>query len=73
MEKNEFETILTSKDVMNIQDGIGKGLGTRERTQSIEFNAYFIPRLTSRPHATPNYVTGNISLSLIIIDRHIVL
>ena len=27
--KHEFETILISNDVMNIQDGIGKGFGSR--------------------------------------------
>ena len=28
-EKHEFETIFTSNDVMNIQDGIDKGFGSR--------------------------------------------
>ena len=35
--------------------------------------AYFGPRWTNRPHATPNYGPGNTSLKLIITHRHIVL
>ena len=68
MEKHEFETIFTSNDVMNIQDRIGKGFGSRERAYSMGVNTYFG---TNRPHATPNYGPRNISLKLIITDRHI--
>ena len=29
--QHDFETILTSNNLYNIQDGIGKGFGLRER------------------------------------------
>ena len=31
VKRHEFETILISNDAMNTQDGIGKGIGSRER------------------------------------------
>ena len=40
---------------MNIQDGIDKEFGSIERAYSIVVYAYFGPRCTNRPHATPNY------------------
>ena len=53
--KHEFETIITSNDVINIQDGIGKGIGFREKSYSMGINAYFGPIQTHRSHATSNY------------------
>ena len=29
--KHEFETMVTSNDMYNIQDGIGKGIGSKKR------------------------------------------
>ena len=49
MEKHEFETIFTSNDVMNIQDRIGKGFGSRERAYSMGVNDYFGPIRTNIP------------------------
>ena len=43
---------------MNIQDGIGKGFGYRERAYYMGVNASFGTRRTNRPHATPNYGPG---------------
>ena len=43
---------------MNIQYFIGKISGYRKRAQYIGVNAYFGPRITNRPHATPNYGPG---------------
>ena len=40
----DFETIFTSNDVMNIQDGIGKGFGSREGSYSMVVNDYSGPR-----------------------------
>ena len=53
-EKHNFESIFTSNDVMNIQDGIGEGFGDIERVYYIDVNNYFGPRRTNIPHATPN-------------------
>ena len=55
LEKHEFETIFTSKDVINIQYGIDKGFEYRERANSMGVNDYFGPRRTNIPHTTPNY------------------
>ena len=52
--RHEFETILTSYDVMNTQDEIDKGLGSRERGYSIDIKAYFGPIQTNISHAPPN-------------------
>ena len=40
---------------MNIQYAIGKGFGCIEIVYYIVVNAYFGPRRTNIPHATPNY------------------
>ena len=72
-EKHELETIFTCNDVINIQDGISKGFGSRERSYYMGVNAYFGPRWTNRQHKTPNFRPGNLSLKLIITDRHNVL
>ena len=61
-ENHDFETIFTSNDVINIQYVIGKVFGYRERAYSMGVNAYFVTRLTNRPHATPNYVPGKYKL-----------
>ena len=73
MKKNYFETIFTSNDDINIQDVIDKGFGFRERAYSMVVNAYFGPRGTHIPHATPKYAPGKLSFKLIIIDRNIFL
>ena len=44
--QHDFETILTSNDVMNIQDTNGKGLGYRERALYMGMNNYSSPRIT---------------------------
>ena len=56
--QHNFEIIFTSEDVLNIQYAIGKGFGYRERTFSMGVNYYFGPIRTNRPHASPNYETG---------------
>ena len=43
---------------MNIQYGVGKVFGYRERAYSIGVNYYFGPRRTNITHATPNYGPG---------------
>ena len=43
---------------MNIQDGIGKGFGSRERAYYMGVNIYSVPRQTNRPHETPNNGPG---------------
>ena len=60
--RHDFEAIFTSNDIMNIQDGIGKRFRSIKRTYYIGINADFGPRRINRPHATPNYGPGNISL-----------
>ena len=55
MGKHYFEIILTSNDVTDIQDGIGKVFGSREISYSMGVNTFFGPRQTNRPYATPNY------------------
>ena len=69
--KHEFETIFTSNDVINIQYGIGKGFGYRERAYSLGEIAYFglNGSIEHMQHLTMDL--ENISLKLIIIDRHI--
>ena len=57
-EKNDSETIFTSNDDMNIQNGIGKKFGYIERAYFMGVIAYFGPRQTNIPHATPNYRHG---------------
>ena len=57
-EKNYFEKIFTYNYVMNIQDGIGKGFGSRERAYYMGVNIYSVPRQTNRPHETPNNGPG---------------
>ena len=42
---------------MNIQDAIGKGFGSIERSYYIGVNDYFGLRRTNIPHVTPNYET----------------
>ena len=56
--QNNFETIFTSNDVLNIQYEIGKGFGSRERAYYMGVNAYFDTRRANIPHATPNYEHG---------------
>ena len=56
-EKHKFETIFTYNDVMNVQYVLVQGFGSREIEHSMGINAYFGPRRTNRPHATPNYGT----------------
>ena len=56
--QHNFETIFTSDDVLNIQDAIGKGFGSRERALSMGVNDYVGPIRINRPHATPNYGPG---------------
>ena len=56
--KHQFETIFTSNDVMNIQYGIGKVFGSRERSYYVGVNDYFGHRQTNIPHATLNYEPG---------------
>ena len=58
MWKKDFETIFTYNDVMNIQDSIEKGFGSRERAHSMGLNTNFFPIRTNRPHDTPNYGPG---------------
>ena len=43
---------------MNIQDGVGKGFGSREITYIMVINDYFGPRQANISHATPNYGPG---------------
>ena len=43
---------------MNIQDSIGKGSGYIEIAYYMGVNDYFGPRITIRPHETPNYGHG---------------
>ena len=43
---------------MNIQDLIGKGCGSRERSYSMGVNTYFGPRRNNIPHTTPNCGPG---------------
>ena len=43
---------------MNIQNGIGKGFGSRERAYSLVVNAYFGSKKINRPHTTPKYGPG---------------
>ena len=50
-----FETIITSNDVINIQDAIGKGFGPRYRSYYMGFNANICIRRTNKPHAISNY------------------
>ena len=56
--KHEFETIFTCNYVINIQDGIGKGFGSREISYSMVVNAYFGSKKINRPHTTPKYGPG---------------
>ena len=56
--KHDFETILTSNGVMNIQYGIGKGFGSRERAYYTGVNYCCGPRQTNIPHSEPNYGHG---------------
>ena len=58
--KNDFESIFTSNDVMNIQYGIREGFGDRERVYYIDVNNHFGPRRTNIKYAIPNYVPVNI-------------
>ena len=73
LERHELEKIFTSNDVINIKDGIGEGFRSRERVYYLGVNAYFGPRQTNIPHATPKYGPGNLILKLFIPYRHIVL
>ena len=60
----EFETIFTSNDFMNIQFGIDKGFGYRERAYHTGVNEYFGPRQKYRPHATPNFGPGKFNFEV---------
>ena len=53
--QHDFETIFTSNDVMKTQYVIVKVFEYREKSYSMRVNAYYGPRQTNRPHATPNY------------------
>ena len=55
MKEHNFENIVTSDDVLNIQFVIEKGFGYRERSFYMGEYDYFDPKITNRPHATPNY------------------
>ena len=52
---HDFETILTSNDVTNIQNSIGQVFASQERAYSMWLNSYFGPIRKNIPHATPNY------------------
>ena len=56
--EHDFGSILNYNYVMNIQDGIGKWFGYRERAQSMRLNAYIGPRLANIPHTTTNCGPG---------------
>ena len=43
---------------MNIQDKVGKGFGSRERSYFMGVNDYVGSIRMNRPHATPNYEPG---------------
>ena len=68
MEKHDFGAILTSIDVVNIQDEIGKVFVYRE---DMVVNAYFGPRkqIDHMKHLTMDL--ENFGLKLIVIERHI--
>ena len=53
---HDLETILTSNDVMNNQDYIGKVFGSIEKASYMVVNNYFVSRRTNIPYVTPNYV-----------------
>ena len=55
---NDFDTIFTSNDVMNIKDKIWKWFGYGEIEYSMGVNAYFGPIRTNIPHEKSNYGTG---------------
>ena len=71
--QHDFETIFTSKYVMNIKCAIGKGFQFRDKVYSMGVNVYFGMIRKNRPHITPNYTPGNLSFKLTIKDMHIVL
>ena len=58
MWKHVFEIIVNSNGGMNIQYGIGKVFGYRERIYDMGMNAHFSPRQSNIPHATPYYGHG---------------
>ena len=55
MKKSDFETIFNYNNATNIQYGIVKIFGSRERAYSMGVNAHFGPIWTNRLHATSNY------------------
>ena len=58
-EKHNFENLFTCDDVLNIQYSIRKVFGYRERAFSVGSNNYYPPpRITNRPHETPNHGPG---------------
>ena len=52
---HDFETILSSNYVMNIQDIFRKGFGYKEILYYIGVNTYFGTRWKNGTHAKPNY------------------
>ena len=56
--QHEFETILTSSDVINIQYGTEKVFGSREISYSMGMNDYFGPRRKYISNAPPNNGPG---------------
>ena len=71
MEKHNFETIFTSDDVLNIQDAIGKGFGSRERAlyMGIKYILVLEEQKYHNQHPTTDLV--NQMLKLIITDINI--
>ena len=53
-----IETIFKYDDVLNIQDSIENGFGSREIELFMGVNSYFGPIIINRPHATPKYEPG---------------
>ena len=58
MKEHNFENIVTSDDVLNIQNTIGKGFGSREREFLLGVNDYFGHIITNWIHARPKYWPG---------------
>jgi len=51
--QDEDDPTFSFGGVQAMQDAIGKGFGPRDRSSPIGTNAYFGPRQSSRPHASP--------------------
>ena len=69
--QHRFETILTSDDVLNIQDSIGKGFVSTERALSTGVNSYFGPKKKTDHIQLLPMDLGNKSFKLIFTDKHI--